>query len=222
MATIESLLMTPGQHFSSLSTVLPDLRQHGFKQPSSAEEDAFQQQEYNRYLLILLDHISGRFPDAALIEAFSVFDPAKIPLNFSVQDAASHGVDALTRLTEYYGPHNVVDSEAAKSELRTFICIVAINQELRQLATHQIMSLLQKKEELQDMLPNLSRLAAIGLLLPMPTVDCEREFSTLKRIKTDLRNRLSSMTLQNLMMISVEGPEPSDFPYDRACDLWSG
>ena len=101
MATIESLLMTSDQHFSSLSTVLPDLRQYGFKQPSSAEEDAFQQQVYNRYLSILLDHISGRFPDAALIEAFSVFDPAKIPLNFSVQDAASHGVDALTRLTEY-------------------------------------------------------------------------------------------------------------------------
>lgn len=179
-ASIQSLLTTPGQHFSSLPTVLPELRQYGFRQQSPAEEDEFQQHVYNRYLSILLDHISGRFPDAALIEAFSVFDPAEIPEDFSVHDAAIHGVDALTCLTDYYGPHNVVDPDAAKSELRTFACVVATNIELRELTTHQIMSLLQKKEELQCMFPNLSILAAIGLLLPMSTVDCKRGFSNLK------------------------------------------
>ena len=48
------------------------------------------------------------------------------------------------------------------------------------------------------MFPNLSKLAAIGLLLPMSTVDCERGFSTLSRFKTDLRNCLSNRILNHL------------------------
>ena len=38
------------------------------------------------------------------------------------------------------------------------------------------------------MFPNLTKLAVIGLLLSMSSVDCERGFSTLARVKTDLRN----------------------------------
>ena len=71
------------------------------------------------------------------------------------------------------------------------------------------------------MVPNLNKLAAIGLLLPMSTVDCERGFSALTRIKIDLRNWLSSKTLNNLMMIAVEGPSSDEFPYDQACETWA-
>ena len=67
----------------------------------------------------------------------------------------------------------------------------------------------------------LCKLAAIGLLLPMSTVDCERGFSALSRIKTDIRNRLSSKVLNHLVTISVEGLPPEEFPYDKACDLWA-
>ena len=78
--------------------------------------------------------------------------------------------------------------------------------------THKLMSHLLQKDELQRMFPNLAKLAAIGLLIPMSTVDCERGFSNLKPVKTDLCNRLSNRILNNLLAISIEGPEPSDFP----------
>ena len=65
------------------------------------------------------------------------------------------------------------------------------------------------------MFPNLAKLAAIGLLWPMSTMDCERGFSTLSRVKTDLRNRLNNTTLNHLLMMSIEGPPHSDFPYDN-------
>ena len=71
------------------------------------------------------------------------------------------------------------------------------------------------------MFPNLTKLAAIGLLLPMSSVDCEKGFSTLSRVKTDLRNRLNNKNLNHLLMISIEGPNPSDFPFDTACDKWA-
>ena len=75
--------------------------------------------------------------------------------------------------------------------------------------------------ELEAMFPNLCKLDAIGLLLPMSTVDCERGFYALSRIKTDIHNHFSSKILNNLMTVSVEGPPLEDFPYDKACDIWA-
>ena len=83
------------------------------------------------------------------------------------------------------------------------------------------MSHLLKSEELKLKFPNLAKLAAIGLVLPISTVDCERGFSALTHVKTSLRNRLSARMLNHLLMIAVEGPAPTGFPYDQACDLWA-
>ena len=50
--------------------------------------------------------------------------------------------------------------------------------------------------EMMLMFPNLTKLAAVELILPVSTVDCGRGISTLlSRIKTDLRNRLNDNTL---------------------------
>ena len=49
--------------------------------------------------------------------------------------------------------------------------------------------------------------------------DCERGFSTMKRVKTPLRNRLGEATLDNLLTISIEGPE--DFNFESVCDRWA-
>ena len=106
-------------------------------------------------------------------------------------------------------------------ELKTFNSVVASNAEMKRMTSHGLMSCLLKVEELSMMFPNLTKLAAIGLLLPVSTVDCERGFSALTCVKTDLRNRLCNKTLNNLLMISIEGPDPMDYPYDQACDLWA-
>ena len=83
------------------------------------------------------------------------------------------------------------------------------------------MSHVVKSEELKLMFPNLAKLAAIGLLLPLSSVDCERGFSTPSRVETDLRNRLSSRILNRLLVIAIEGLSPTAYPYDQVCDLWS-
>lgn len=88
------------------------------------------------------------------------------------------------------------------------------------MTTRELMTHLLSIHELRTMFPNLNKLAAIGLLMPMSTVDCERGFSSLTRIKTNIRNRLSSNILQDLMMISVEGPALNQYPFDQACDNW--
>ena len=102
-----------------------------------------------------------------------------------------------------------------------FLSVVVANRDLKQLPPRELMTRVLSTTELETMFPNLCKWAAICLLLPMSTVDCERGFSALSRIKTDIRNRLSSRVLNNLMTISVEGPPPEEFPYDKACDVWA-
>ena len=68
--TIDALLMTPGKHFQSLPTVLPELKEFGVSQPSDFEVQDFKRNVYKKYLIVLSRHITGRFPDVALFEGF--------------------------------------------------------------------------------------------------------------------------------------------------------
>ena len=101
---------------------------------------------------------------------------------------------------------SVINGGEAKSELKVFNSVVTANSQLKQLPPRERMTHILSTTEIQAMFPNLTKLAAIGLVLPMSTVDCERGFSALSRIKTDLRNRLSSTILKNLMTVTVEAP----------------
>lgn len=145
-----------------------------------------------------------------------MFNPRKIPQELSLQPP--HGIDMLQKLLVQYGPHNVIQEDTTSGEFRIFNSVVAANSTLKNMTTHQLMSHLIKSSEMSCMFPNLTKLATIGLLLPMSSVDCERGFSTLYRVKTDLRNRLANRTLNHLLMMSVEGPSLQDFPYELARD----
>ena len=56
------------------------------------------------------------------------------------------------------------------------------------------------------MYPQLSSAAEIFLCAPISTATVERDFSAMNRILTDLRNRLTTQHLEQLMRISIEGP----------------
>lgn len=51
--------------------------------------------------------------------------------------------------------------------------------------------------------------------------DCERGFSTSKRVKTVNRNRLGSDTVNALLLISMEGPTTSNFDFKQCSRRWS-
>ena len=56
-------------------------------------------------------------------------------------------------------------------------------------------------------LPNLQKIASIGLTLPVSTATVERSFSQMKLIKTRLRNSLTEGRLTQLMRIAMEPPD---------------
>ena len=43
----------------------------------------------------------------------------------------------------------------------------------------------------------------------------------MKRIKTELRNRLTTRVLDCLMRISIDGPDSGNFDFDRAATKWA-
>ena len=58
----------------------------------------------------------------------------------------------------------------------------------------------------QLLFPDLCKLLMIALVLPVTSVSNERSFSSLKMIKTRLRNSLKETSVDALMLIAVEGP----------------
>jgi hypothetical protein len=76
--------------------------------------------------------------------------------------------------------------------------------------------------------PQIHQLMAIYLTLPVSVASAERSFSTLKRLKTYLRNRMSQDRLSSLALLNVHREIPinvdqvlDQFPYlgSRKLDL---
>ena len=67
---------------------------------------------------------------------------------------------------------------------------------------------------------NILVLVDLMLTLSPSTAECERQFSSMNRVKTALRNRLSNDSLQALMKINCDGPSADDFDPEEAITKW--
>ena len=61
-----------------------------------------------------------------------------------------------------------------------------------------VMSALADSKTLSSLYPSIAKVASIALTIPVSTASCERGFSTMNRIKTTLRNRLASDSMDKL------------------------
>ena len=67
------------------------------------------------------------------------------------------------------------------------------------------------KETMAVAYPLISDILAQIAVLPASSAEVERVFSAMKRIKTPVRNRLKTGTLDHLLRILIEGPEVRDW-----------
>lgn len=180
----------PGKHFTSLPDVLKNRHEcHVIRTTPSTE----QRQAYfeNIYLSTLLQHLENRYPVITIIEAFSIFDTKSLPED-PVQRQSTHGTQKLDTLWTHYGPYSVIATDSLKAEYLLFVNPVKADDMLAKLSTREVMMALVANTMLQVIFSNLAKIASIGPLLPMSTVDCKW---ALQRSKTDLRNRLSNRIL---------------------------
>ena len=81
-----------------------------------------------------------------------------------------------------------------------------------------------QNDGLSFLYPALSLVAAVGLVIPATTVDCDRGFSAVGRIKTKLRTQLTGLSLENILFIVCEGPQTpgiGNFNFDEAVTCWA-
>ena len=76
-ARVDALLLTPGEFYKSFPSVLVEIEQYGVQQTDDTMIDHFKQHVYDTYLRTLTEHISARFPDMGLIEAFDIFSKTR-------------------------------------------------------------------------------------------------------------------------------------------------
>jgi hypothetical protein len=60
----------------------------------------------------------------------------------------------------------------------------------------------------------IDRLLRLLITLPVSTASSERAFSSLKIIKTRLRNKIEDDNLANNMLVHIEGAILEDYKYD--------
>ena len=85
----------------------------------------------------------------------------------------------------------------------------------------QVLSTLLTTSTTKTTFPNLAKLASILIVLPVTTATVERSFSSMKLIKTRLRNRMGENTLEHAMRICIEGPgQLSDETLEEIIDYY--
>ena len=81
---------------------------------------------------------------------------------------------------------------------------------------------LASNDMIKTLFPNLSKMGAICLSIPVTTASVERSFSQMKLIKTHLRSSLNDKSLSNLMKIALESPdELTDSHLEEVVNVWN-
>ena len=131
----------------------------------------------------------------------------------------AYGQDKIDYLQKHYGEGenpDVGDECASEWEsMKRFL-----GERFKEKSMREMISILTTDTSIQSLYPNLSKLASIAAIIPVSTAECERSFSAMKRIKTALRNRLKTTTLDCLIRVNIEGPSLSEFNFERAADIW--
>ena len=112
----------------------------------------------------------------------------------SLQD---YGDDIIRTMCSRFG----LDVETALEEWGDYKQFSSDHQKKLKLTdvTHQLCT----NQTQRQLYPHMSKLAQICCVIPPHTADCERDFSQLKFVKTNLRNRMKDKTLDSIIRIVI-------------------
>ncbi|XP_041377598.1 zinc finger protein 862-like [Gigantopelta aegis] len=205
----------PGKLLKSIREKMDELIpiQDKLSAVTDKQEELFTKQIFYPLLAAILEQLEQRFPDSDFLEHFKVFDRSFWP-----EDCGStieyHGQKDIEALASHLPFTN---KEDAVEEWKVFkpVAVLATNER----SPYSLMLKLLDSS-LARGYPNLHKIASVGLIIPVSTADCERGFSTLNRVKTDLRGSLLEKNLNNILAVTMEGKEAKDFDFHKACETW--
>lgn len=108
----------------------------------------------------------------------------------------------------------LVDSKGVRDERRAFANFMYRHRNDRCTDRNNVIGVVELwdmyKDDIRRDYPCISVLLEIVLVLPMSNALVERTFSRMNLIHTAVRNRLGALTVDSLMMVSMEGPPLSE------------
>ena len=198
-----------------------------------AEADMFQDFEIRRshkdlrlpvavseFATHLLNSVRKRFPKLELWDALSIFNPNTFPN--SVKAKATFGGERLSVLLNHFGgkrgqsntpPISPEDAKTEWSLLKNhmFSNAEGASKDDGPYTSSSLAKQMLSSEHMLREFPNMTKLMAISMVLPVSSVECERGFSKQNVIKTRLRCRLTIERLEQLMRVSLNGPRLEEF-----------
>ena len=183
------------------------------------------------FIATLKANISSRFESSGdIVSALSIFDPRKAPLDS--ENLSHYGEDSIRTLLAHYGVERCGVTLQGEETVKAALISSDVFTEwttfrhfmFKQPKDDMLLQLkeLASNEMLENMFPNLNKLAKISISIPVTTASVERSFSQMKMIKTRLRNRLSDSSLSLLMKIAIESPiTMSDSILEEMVDIWN-
>ena len=165
----------------------------------------------------IIANVAARFNSNVLkfLNCFRIFDAS------TATNEQQYGIQEINMIKQQY-PNDFNDDLLAEWKVfRKYLFTQKQQQTSTNLTQRQQCIDLVKNGMIKDMYPQLSLAAEIFLCAPISTATVERDFSTMNRILTDLRNRLTTDHLEQLMKISIEGPSDlnNDFK-ELIIDCW--
>ncbi|CAG8625122.1 5065_t:CDS:2, partial [Cetraspora pellucida] len=154
----------------------------------------------------VIESLRKRFPDSNLYEAMRILDPKELPKQD--RDLVNYGIKEITMLGEFYGVSKTKKNKVFDTILNKYELI----QEWKQIFT---------QTSFKIDYPNITQLVAISLIIPVSNANVERIFSQQNLVKTHLRNQMSLETLNNHLMIIMNGSSIDSFDFERAYDYWA-
>jgi hypothetical protein len=233
---INSFAETPGKHLSTADAYIDDLgKKYGVPIVTRTDTDSQFQTVKGQYIAALRDNLNARFESTPLLKAFAkLFDPRCYPSSWD--QCKVHGTDELKTLCDWFGKEKrcgdeetkimspaMVDASKLETEwpdFREWFWSQFVKDQRKVPSMQEALFSVLQNDTLRSFNRNVCKLAEIALVLPVATPECERGFSTMKRIKTPLRNRLTNATLGQLMMVSIHGSSIEDFDFKKAASIF--
>ncbi|CAF3472719.1 unnamed protein product [Rotaria socialis] len=146
----------------------------------------------------IINNVQARFEQSTLnlLNCFMIFDMQNMNNN------KDYGDEEIRTIQQHYSSDF---DESIMYEWKTFRTYLLTQRQGGKLMTQrEVCMKLVQDGMLKDIYPQLSLAAEIFLIAPISTATVERDFSTMNRILTKLRNRLTTKHVDQLMRISME------------------
>ena len=158
------------------------------------------------------------FKTDKVLQAVGKLDPKNWPKTKDISGYANEEVDMLLRHFEPVLTHHGCKLEEALSEWE--LLKITVRKYYRNIEWNELWSriFLTRKDQHK----NILHLLEIIQVIPLATAKVERAFSLMGRVKSDWRSSLATNTLDDLMIISLEGPPEEVFDPQSSINTWYG